>query len=220
LFTAVAAWALYMTVARRWILAATLAVGAGLVRPTAVAIVVTVCLAAFSAVVRGTDRLPAIAALVIAPVGLLGYWIWAGTHVGRLDGWFLVQRDAWRSYIDGGRFTIEKMGQVLLTDHRLVMLVVTAVVVTAVPLVALLIADRRIPWAGTAYTVTMLVVVLCTAESYHSKARFLLPAFPILLPLAFWSARRGKASIALIGIMASFSAWFGGYLLINWPVSP
>ena len=56
---------------------------------------------------------------------------------------------------------------------------------------------------------------------FHSKARFLLPVFPLLLPLAVPLARQPLRALAtLLGTGALVSAWYGGYLLTVWTRSP
>ena len=56
---------------------------------------------------------------------------------------------------------------------------------------------------------------------FHSKARFLLPVFPLLLSLAVPLARqRLRALATLLGSAALASAWYGGYLLTIWTRSP
>src|SRR6201996_4879089 len=77
LFCALAFWALYALVEQRWLTAAGLTIGAGLVRSTALAVIAAVGLAALIALIRaararqpfGSWWRPA-AAIVLAPLGL------------------------------------------------------------------------------------------------------------------------------------------------------
>ncbi|HVE96389.1 MAG TPA: hypothetical protein VNA67_05350 [Pseudonocardiaceae bacterium] len=52
----------------------------------------------------------------------------------------------------------------------------------------------------------------------NSKARLLLPAFVLLLPVAISLVRRRPVVLALtLTGLAAFSAWFGSYALTVWP---
>jgi hypothetical protein len=52
----------------------------------------------------------------------------------------------------------------------------------------------------------------------NSKARLLLPAFVLLVPVAIGLARRHPATVVLtLTALAAFGAWFGGYALTLWP---
>jgi len=47
-----------------------------------------------------------------------------------------------------------------------------------------------------------------------SRARLLLPAFVLLLPVALRIARRPRGEIlAFLAVAAAFSGWFGAYML-------
>jgi hypothetical protein len=51
----------------------------------------------------------------------------------------------------------------------------------------------------------------------NSKARLLLPAFTLLVPLALVLARRRLSTVVtVLGVTTLFSAWFGAYALAVW----
>jgi hypothetical protein len=59
--------------------------------------------------------------------------------------------------------------------------------------------------------------VWATDGQIHSRVRLLLPAFPLLLPVAVALARRRTATAVAVVIAAALaSAWFGGYTLTIW----
>lgn len=221
LFTALAAWALLAVLRRQWLVAGLSCALAGLTRPSATALVVAVGLAALVALVRrrGTWR-PLLAGL-LAPVGLLGYWGWVGHRLGRLDGYFWLQRHVWGTHWDGGRYTWDALFEVLTKESALPFVVSTVVLFAGVLAAVLLLTDRRMPWVLTAYALTLLVVVIGTSGYYHAKARLILPAFPLLLPAAAGLARAARAHrIAVLTAVAIGSAWYGTYLLTIWRFSP
>ena len=56
---------------------------------------------------------------------------------------------------------------------------------------------------------------------FHAKARFLVPAFPLVVPLAWWLARRPRPVAWLVlAALTAPAAWYGGYQLLVWPRSP
>jgi hypothetical protein len=226
LFTALAAWALYAVLTRRWLTAGVLCVPAGLTRATAVALMAAVGVGALIAVLKRQDGWRPWVAVAIAPLGFLAYVGWVGQRLGRPDGWFYVQGKIWGSSFDGGRFTLRTARAVLAgPDTALVIYVVTFVLAVAVVLFALGVLDR-LPWPVLAYSAVVLALVLGGAGYYHSKARLLLPAFTLLLPVALAAARsldagaKVRNQVATIGLLAAGSAWFGGYLALHWPYSP
>jgi hypothetical protein len=224
LFTAFSAWCLYAVLRRNWLVAALLCVGAGLTRPTALALVPVVVAAALIAVFRERRPWrPAVAALV-APLGLLGYLLWVARRTGRLDGWSHIQRDGWRSSWDWGADTLARAGDVLTGEESLVLATVTLVLVLALLLLVVAFLARRphrMPWPLLAFALLGVVLTLGSGGYYHSKARFLLTAFPLLLVVARPLAAAGRAQrYAVLAVAALASAWFGGYLMLVWTWSP
>lgn len=220
LFTAVAAWSLYALLRQRWLAAAALCVLAGLTRPTASALIAVVCLAALLAAVRGSGGWRAWLALVVAPAGWLGYLAWVAARTGRPDGWFHIQDAGWGTSFDGGRYTIRTTGQILTTETRLGWYVVALTLLVAVALFALGVLDRQ-PWQLLLFSALMLVTTVGSAGYLQSKARFLLPAFALLLPVARALGRAGWPRVTVIVAgLAVVSAYYGSYLMLIWKYSP
>src|SRR5438067_4420328 len=80
MFCAAAVWALVGVLERRWWLAGICCAASGLVRSTAFALIVAVALAALVSLVRRRDWRPVVA-IVLAPVGLVGFQWWVGATV-------------------------------------------------------------------------------------------------------------------------------------------
>jgi hypothetical protein len=92
-------WALYALLRRWWVAAGLLAFFAGLTRPTANALVATVCLAALIELVKRRGRggsggsvLRVWAALVLAPLGAIGYLAYVAHRMGSLTGYLKAQK--------------------------------------------------------------------------------------------------------------------------------
>ncbi|GAA3235658.1 hypothetical protein [Actinocorallia longicatena] len=220
LFTALAVWALYEVLQRRWITAGLLTLVAGLSRPTASALIGAVCLAALVAVVRRRDGWRPWLALLLAPLGWLAYLLWVGLRTGRLDGWFHIQGEGWGSRFDGGGYTLEQARQVLSRASELEMIMITLILVVSVGLFVLSLLDRQ-PWPLLVYSALMLATTLGGDGYYHSKARYLVPAFALLIPAAAALGRaRTSRAVVVLTTLCLVSAYMGGYLLLVWRHSP
>jgi hypothetical protein len=220
LFTALAAWSLYAVLTRRWLTAGGLCFLAGLSRPTAYALIGVVGLAALLAVIRRRDGWRPWVAMVAAPAGWIGYLAWVANRTGRLDGWFHIQDAGWGQSWDGGRYTVDYAFDKLSEPALFDIYVVTFVLLASVVLLVLAVLDR-LPWQLLLYSGLLLVASLGGAGYYNAKARFLIPAFPLLLPVAAALARaRTSKAVVVLCWLALISAYFGGYLLLVWRWSP
>ncbi|MFJ6083952.1 hypothetical protein ACIQI8_21375 [Streptomyces sp. NPDC092369] len=221
LFTAFAAWALYAVLAERPLLAGVLSSLAGLTRPTGIAVAAAVTVWALLALRRRPFDRRLLAAAVLAPLGWCGYVGWVGLRLGRWDGYFAVQR-LWHNEVDGGVQTLRRMREYLMYDStpELFFVLVTYALIVAVVLYALSVGDRQ-PLPLLVFTGVLLVIVLCSGGVYFPRARFLLPGFPLLLPLALHLARASRRYRVLALTAAVLgSAYWGAYMALVWPSAP
>jgi hypothetical protein len=215
LFCALAVWALTAVLRRQWLLAGACAGAAGLVRPTASSLVLAVGLAGLVAAVRERTLRPALAALLAAS-GLLGYLGWVGWQTGSPTGWFAVQRRGWGSHFDGGASLTAFVARTVQGGHELYDVAVLLALVASVVLLGVAIR-MRLPWPLLVYTAAVLVTVWASDGQIHSRIRLLVPAFPLLVPVAVGLARRRTGTAAAVLAAATVaSAWFGGYSLTIW----
>ncbi|MGC0400956.1 hypothetical protein RKD27_003600 [Streptomyces sp. SAI-126] len=217
LFTALAAWALYALLADRPLTAACLAVLAGLTRPTGIAVAAAVtvtCLFSWR-------RPRALAAAFLAPLGWCAYVGWVGLRLGRWDGYFAVQR-TWRNELDGGVETLRRFRSLLAYDStpELFLVLVTVTLLASVLLFALSVRDRQ-PLPLLVFTGVTLLIVLASGGVYFPRARYLLPAFPLLLPLAVrlaGAAPRHRRAAVTAAVLSS--AYWGAYMALVWTGPP
>ncbi|MEU4928823.1 hypothetical protein AB0G54_20265 [Streptomyces yokosukanensis] len=152
--------------------------------------------------------------MVLAPLGAAGYVLWVGRRTGEgLLGYLDVQA-GWRNGFDGGyafaRFVADKFtsfpsalaGVGLIVGVALLLwLYVTGI-------------RRRQPVELLVYTGVVLALALCASSYFGSKPRLLLPAFPVLLPLACALARlRTSRSVLVTTVLAIASAIYGAFWL-------
>ncbi|WP_260189794.1 mannosyltransferase family protein [Actinophytocola gossypii] len=216
MFCALAAWSLVGVLERRWVLAGVCCAAAGLVRSTGAALVLAVGLAVIVAVVRRRDGWRPWVGGVIAPVGLLGYLAWVGVRTGEWNGWFGLQERGWGTGFDGGVATVT-FSLEALADARSV-LEVTTVGLIVVALVLLVVGfKRRVEWPLMVYAAGVLVMDLGSNGLMNSKARLMVPAFTLLIPVATALAKR-KPSTAVLTLCALVVAgsWFGAYSITSW----
>ncbi|MGW5868074.1 glycosyltransferase family 39 protein [Streptomyces sp. NPDC055239] len=230
LFTALTAWALYAVLTGRWIWAGTLAALAGLTRPTGVALAAAVSLTALLTLWRrrredreDKGRRIAVRTLLgalLAPLGWLSYVAWVGFRLGRWDGYFAVQA-LWHNEWDGGLGTLRTVRDLLSVERpQLFLMMVTATLLASAALFVLSVGDRQ-PLPLLLFTGLLLLIVLGSKGVYFPRARFLLPAFPLLLPLAAALAHaRVHVAVTVMVTAALTSAAFGGHMLLGWHGPP
>ncbi|WP_414930879.1 hypothetical protein [Streptomyces sp. Je 1-369] len=222
LFTALCAWSLYAVLSGRWLWAGSFAALAGLTRPTGVTVAAAVSLSALFALRRPPVVRPLrpLLGAVIAPLGWLAYVGWVGLRLGRWDGYFAVQK-LWRNRWDGGVATWQRMRDLFVTERpALFVAMVTVVLLGAVVLFVLSAGDRQ-PLPLLVFSGLLLVIVLGSSGVYFPRARFLLPGFPLLLPVAVALARaRAHVLVTVLSAAALMSAVCGGHMLLGWHGPP
>jgi hypothetical protein len=214
LFTALAAWALYAVLGERWLAAGLLASLAGLTRPVGAAVVAAVWVAVAVELRRGGGpRARMLAGAVLAPLGAAAYVLWVGRRTdGGLLGYLDVQA-GWGNGFDGGlafaRFTGDKLaGPAFLAGIGLIV---------GVALVIWLYVKgvrQRQPLPLVVYCGIVVALALCASGYFGSKPRLLLPAFPLLFPIALALARlRRSRAVLVLAPVALASAVYGAFWL-------
>lgn len=216
--TAFAAWSLYAVLTGRWLWAGVLAALAGASRPNGFAVAAAVIAAAGCEAWKRRGRVPQSlwTGAAIAPVGWCAFVLWVGFRKGDpLGGYFAVQR-SWGSRFDFGADSLLFVRHLLLEGDRLVFPMTMVIVGAGVLLYALLIADRA-PLPLLVHSGALLLITVAGSGFFESKPRFLLPAFPLLLPLACALARTARArpvhAVLVVGALVGLSMAYGTYLV-------
>ncbi|MGH3200177.1 MAG: mannosyltransferase family protein [Streptosporangiaceae bacterium] len=222
LFCALAVWALVALVDRRWLTAGALVSLAGTVRSTALALIAAVAVAVIIALIQAArTRQPIarwwrpIAALLLAPLGLLGYWGYVAAVTHRLDGWFWIEKQTFHMTFDWGAGTLRLIRGTFLDKPYSAELLVVLAILAAVGLTAWSLTER-IPVYLHAYTVVVAFIAFTTSAAWvSSKPRFFLPAVLLALPLArLLAPMRTSVLVSLIAVLTAASTWFSMYLMI------
>ncbi|MCX4432787.1 MULTISPECIES: glycosyltransferase family 39 protein [Streptomyces] len=222
LFTALAAWSLYAVLTGRWVTAGLLAAFAGLTRPVGAAVVAALWVAAITSFVRDRSAHPAHGApvlrralgMLLAPLGAAGYVLWVGHRTGKGPLGYLDVQAGWRNGFDGGyafaRFVGDKFTSFPSAPAGVGLIVGVALIVW----LYVTCVRQRQPPALLVYAGIVVALALCASSYFGSKPRLLLPAFPLLLPLALALARlRTSRSALILGGVAMASALYGAFWL-------
>ena len=117
---------------------------------------------------------------------------------------------------DGGLATARFTIQTLATNTSALETLTVWISLAGMALLALCVRDR-LPWPLIAFAVLVLVEDLGSNGLMYSKVRLMLPAFPLLLPLATGLAKRRTATVVCgLSLFLCFGLWFGAYSLTAW----
>ncbi|MEU5183530.1 mannosyltransferase family protein [Streptomyces longwoodensis] len=214
LFTALAAWSLYAVLTGRWLTAGALAALCGLTRPVGLAVVAAVWAAGlFPRRGRAPGAARRAVGLALAPLGTAGYVLWVGHRTGRGPFGYLDVQAGWRNGFDGGRAFAGFVADKFTSFPGALAGLGLVAGVAALLLLYVAGVRQRQPLALLVYTGVVLALALCASSYFGSKPRLLLPAFPLLFPLARALARlrtRGAALVAVGAAVASavYGAWW------------
>lgn len=242
LFCALAAWGVYAALTGRWLWAGTLAALAGLTRPVGAAVVAAIWLPAAlrlcgraepvtGETAGGTtltgpaeDAAPGrlgwrgrleprlLIGALIAPLGWLGYVVWVGWRTGDPLGYLTVQ-SGWDNGFDGGWAFARFVSGLLAGPSFLAGLGLVAAVALVV-WSGVRCWRLRLPAAVIAYGAVATLLAMAASGYFGSKPRLLLPAFPLLLPVAVALARlRPVLSGLILAVVACGSAGYGAFWL-------
>ncbi|MEU6147447.1 mannosyltransferase family protein [Streptomyces sp. NPDC047081] len=153
-------------------------------------------------------------ALLLAPLGAAGYVLWVGHRTGKGPLGYLDVQAGWRNGFDGGAAFARFVGD-KFTSFPAALAGVG--IITGVGLVVWLYVvcvRQRQPLPLLVYAGVVTALALCASSYFGSKPRLLLPAFPLLLPLALALARlRTSRSALVVGGVAVASAVYGAFWL-------
>nr|WTB33220.1 hypothetical protein OG781_30420 [Streptomyces sp. NBC_00830] len=221
-FVALAAWCCYAVMTDRWITAGLLALVAGLNRPTSATLIAAVGLAALVALFRRRGEIARpLVAMTLAPLGLLGYVGWVGWRMGDWGGYFKLQRGAWLHFFDWGQHTVAAMRGILLgrNDYLFAQPVpdlLAALIIMALPILIVLFVRLRPPAVLMVHTLVTIATVLGSQQIFSNVSRYLLPAFPLLIPLAIALGRLRRTALAtVLGTCALASGWYAGFAIFE-----
>ncbi|OZG29365.1 hypothetical protein BH683_009260 [Williamsia sp. 1138] len=214
LFCALAAWALVGVLEHRWLLAGGCALLSGLSRPTAVVLIAVVILAAL---LNRRDGWRAWTAIVLSPLGYLGYLAVVWHKTGEPLGWFRIQTEGWNTGVDYGKAAWEFVNYALVNSSEIAPVATAWIIVLTIGL-ALFSFAERVPWPVSVYGALVVVSIVASSGLMMSRPRLLLPAFVLLIPIAIGLAKRSMSTQVIASLVViTFSSWFGAHMLTVYP---
>lgn len=181
---------------RRWVLAGILAGLATACRPSGVALIVA-CAWAAGAAIAERRQWRALAAPLIAPIGLLGFFGFLWVRTGRAGAWITVQHDVWHERVDLIAWWHDVSGFVR-SPFEDTNIAIAALGTLFVAVALALLIRARPPGVVLAYTLASIGLVLF-ASTLGARPRFVLAAFPLV---AVVGRVRGTAFAALLSASA------------------
>lgn len=206
LFIALTSACLLLLLRGKLIPAAVLAALAGLSRLQALAVVLPVIMAAW---LRPNTWLSRVAATVIAPLGVLAWLGLVAFRTGNLSGWFDIQRE-WVSFNDWGASKAQFIAEHLFDGPLNYSVAAWTIVIACGLWVVCWIT--RVPWQLNVYSGVLLAAVVGQTFMHLQSMRYLLAAFPLLIPIGQYMKRWPTAvtvlTLALLTLLsASFQYW-------------
>ena len=192
IFTALCATALYFSLKKSFLRAAFCASFAGLTRPSGMAVSVAVMVATFLYIRRHrySRRDPAaVLAIFVAPLGWLSFVGFLAIKHHNIFAYFQIQRN-WNNGFDGGLHFLQWIWKQLSHHPFTGLLLVLGVVFVVLLLVAAIKGGQ--PTEVLIFSAAIVFISFTTSGYFGSKPRYLMPAFPLLIPIAHWLARKGS----------------------------
>lgn len=211
LFTALAVWAFYAALNSQWMLAGGIAFFAGLTRPVGIAVAVAIFVTALLASVKNYRNW---VGAFIAPLGWLGYILYVAAKTHNLFGYFKTQSD-WGNGFDGG-VSFTRWIWKLLNSSNLLNGFAILIAISALIYLLILTYKEKQPLALLIFTTILVFISLTTAGAFGSKPRYLLPAFPLLFPLASRLSRRTTLfSFVVLLLFTLIASFYGAHWLLG-----
>lgn len=152
--------------------------------------------------------------MLLAPLGAAGYVLWVGHRTGGGPLGYLEVQAGWRNGFDGG-YAFARFVAGMFTSFPSVLAGIALVLgVGLVVWLYVVCVRQRQPLPLLVYAGVVTALALCASSYFGSKPRLLMPAFPLLLPLASALARaRPPRSALVVGALAAASAVYGAFWL-------
>ncbi len=209
-----AAGTLLALLSRYWALAGILAAFAGAARPPVAAAVFAALVWAVLMAMRNRQW-RSIVAIPLAPLGIVAFALYGWYRTGQPFAWHEAEK-LFGNVTDFGRSFATDVTRAFLSDVRepatgLAVLVWVSIAVLLV--LAVFFVLRPPPGLLVAYTLVA-VALPATSSALMPKIRFLAAAFPLLLPLAGYLARR-RSELVVGVVVGAEGAMLGGFTMMH-----
>ncbi|MEO6122246.1 MAG: glycosyltransferase family 39 protein, partial [Ilumatobacteraceae bacterium] len=169
---------------RNWLFAGVLASIGAATRPNGIALIAACGIAALIAIKKDREWRSLIA-VVLAPIGFLGFHLFLYFRTGEDLAWFRTQGEAWDEGTSFGLTAIRNSIDAFIHPLSSPTDIITAV--SFLTMFALVYAawKKRLPWPVVTYCAVVLLLMLAPS-TVTARPRFLYTAFPLLIAAAAW----------------------------------
>jgi len=197
---------------RRWVLAGLAGALASAARGNG--LVLTLCCAWVAAVAIRRDRdWKALAAPLLAPLGALGFFLFLKARTGSFTAWFTVERYGWNERFDFASNNWNHAHRFLHHPFRNASELILGMGLLFAIGAGVALVRSGLPSVLSVYTFATLALVFLSA-TLGVRPRFLLTAFPLLIPIAI------RARGTMFTVTAAAFAGTMTMLLIFYGVQP
>lgn len=179
-----AAACLLFLIDERWLLAGLFAALATAARPNGVALVAACVVASAIAIRRSRDWMSLIAVL-LAPLGFIGFQLYVDSTADERGAWFRVQREAWAEGTSFGATAVKNTFGFLTSPFDSPTDALTALTMIALLGMLYCLWKRPLPWPMITYCLVVIALMLVPA-TVTARPRFLFTAFPLFISVAAW----------------------------------
>ncbi|MGK3939366.1 mannosyltransferase family protein [Streptomyces caeruleatus] len=152
--------------------------------------------------------------MALSPLGAAAYVLWVGHRTGKGPLGYLDVQAGWRNGFDGGYAFARFVGGKFTSFPSALAGVGLIVGVGLVLWLYVVCVRQGQPLPLLVYAGVVTALALCASSYFGSKPRLLMPAFPLMLPLALALARtRSRRSALIVAVVAVGSAVYGAFWL-------
>lgn len=192
LFIVFAASCLLLLHDERWVLAGLAAALATATRPNGVAIVFA-CLVASAIAIRTSRQWSSLLAVLLAPLGFVGFQLYVDDVAGERGAWFRVQREAWSEGTSFGATAVENTLSFITSPFDSTADALTVLSLGALALMLFAAWKKRLPLPWIAFSAVIIALMLIP-ETVTARPRFVFTAFPLFIAVAAWWPQPGLRS--------------------------
>ena len=184
---------------RRWVAAGVLAALATASRPNATSVALACAWAAGWAIWKHRDW-RALLAPLLAPAGMVAFFVYLWWHTGETLIWFRVQSQGWGERVDFGLSNLGVFADVFTRPLHNPNRIVLAVSMGSAVVLMVVLVRAKLPGVLNVYALSGLGLVL--ASQINARPRFIFVAFPLVIALAK-TIRREAAFLMVAAIFAA-----------------
>jgi hypothetical protein len=206
---------LWFLLDERWLLAGLAAALATATRPNGIAVVAACAVAAVIAIRRRRDWSSLIAVL-LAPLGFVGFQVFLAAHTDETLPWFRVQSEAWKEGTSFGATAVKNSLEFLTEPLSSPTNALTAASILALAFGLWALWRHPLPWPMIAFVAVVVALMLLPA-TVTARPRFVFTAFPLIISSAAWWPRQDRAGwdLLLVGCGAGLTGLTALYALFG-----